>query len=62
MTVTIDCSEKILNCCCYDMQGMMMSSSLRNNQIDVHNYLPGIYMLKIETEEGVYYQQFIKQR
>lgn len=60
--VTIDCSEKILNCCCYDMQGMMMSSSLRNNQIDVHNYLPGIYMLKIETEEGVYYQQFIKQR
>ena len=44
------------------MHGMVMGSRMQDNQMDVRDYIPGIYMLKIETAEGVYYQQFIKQR
>ncbi|MCQ2210644.1 MAG: CotH kinase family protein [Paludibacteraceae bacterium] len=60
--VYIQCNEKIQKCVCYNMNGMVMTESIQGNQIDVHNYLPGIYVLRIETEGSVYYQQFVKIR
>jgi len=46
----------------YDMTGKLIyKNSVVDNQIDISNFQSGVYILKIETAEGIITKQFVKQ-
>jgi hypothetical protein len=50
------------NVAIYDMTGKLIyNSELCNSQIDVSNFQSGVYMMKIETANGIVTKKFVKQ-
>jgi uncharacterized delta-60 repeat protein len=45
----------------FDITGKKVDSKiLSSDSIDVRNYAPGIYFLRVKTDSGIYFQKFIK--
>lgn len=44
-----------------DINGQLMAINVHNNQIDISNMPSGIYMMKIELSDGIFYKKIIKE-
>lgn len=45
----------------YSMDGILIQTYFKNNQIDLQNYSSGIYLLKIKTKDGEFHKKLLKQ-
>jgi subtilisin family serine protease len=43
-----------------DINGQIMPINVKNNQIDISNLPTGIYLMKIESSDGIFYKKLIK--
>ncbi len=44
-----------------DVQGKQYRLSHKNNEINISSLSPGIYLLNVETNMGVWVQKFVKE-
>ena len=44
-----------------DINGQLMVINVKNNQIDISNLPSGIYLMKIESSDGIFYEKIIKE-
>jgi hypothetical protein len=59
-------AEQIMSYSIMNTEGkqLLMNANIKNQgleRIDVHSLIPGIYVMKIKTEEGVFYRKVLKQ-
>lgn len=43
-----------------DINGQIMAINVQNNQIDISNLPSGVYLMKIESSDGIFYEKLIK--
>lgn len=43
-----------------DINGQLMAINVHNNQIDISNMPSGVYLMKIESSDGIFYEKIIK--
>ncbi len=63
-TLTINSESELLNLAIYDLTGRIVYSEEASNQnkltVDVSGFIDGMYLLKAETNEGVFIRKIIK--
>jgi hypothetical protein len=58
--LNIQTEDEVLNVTVYDLTGKAINASVSNNQINVSNFIKGMYIINIVTDKANYVQKFIK--
>lgn len=57
--VNIVCANEIIQL--MDINGQLMNINVQNNQMNISDLPSGIYLMKIETSNGIFYKKLIKE-
>lgn len=58
--LNIRTEDEVLNITIYDISGKSISAQSNNNQINVSDFVKGMYLINIVTDKASYVQKFIK--
>ncbi|MCV9929735.1 DUF5074 domain-containing protein [Flavobacterium sp. LS1R49] len=58
--LNIQTEDKVLNVTVYDISGKSINTRVNNNQINVSDFIKGMYIINVVTDKANYVQKFIK--
>jgi hypothetical protein len=58
--LTIQTEDAILNVSVYDISGKSIHATVNNNQVNVSDFIKGMYIINVVTDKANYVQKFIK--
>lgn len=61
LNINIPENLSIINCELFDISGKMIKAQIMNNSIDVSQLQKGMYLFRLETNEGILTEKFIKE-
>ncbi|MEP6803863.1 MAG: T9SS type A sorting domain-containing protein, partial [Flavobacterium sp.] len=59
--LNIRTQDEVLSVNVYDVSGKTINARVENNQINVSNFIKGMYIINVVTDKANYVQKFIKQ-